>query len=135
LYFFSFCPENYLTKDIENKHLLDPTFLGSQDFITSKMRGILVNWIFQVAEDYLNQENRYEVAFLAIMITDKFLEHKRSFVKKQNYQLLGTTAFNLGVKFEAGFEMTCSECSNYCDKQFGEKEVGKHEIFSVVYKK
>ena len=93
------------------------------------MRGILVNWIFQVAEDYLNQENRYEVAFLAIMITDKFLEHKRSFVKKQNYQLLGTTAFNLGVKFEAGFEMTCSECSNYCDKQFGEKEVSKHEFF------
>lgn len=96
------------------------------------MRGTLVKWIFEVAKDYLNHVNLYDTAFLAIMITDKFMEHQRSIVKTQNYQLVGMTAFNIAVKFEAGFEMTCSECSAYCDKIFNEKQVSHEICFFVV---
>ena len=103
------------------------------------MRTILINWIIETVKDFTFRklprsfrDDYIEIAFMAIMITDKFLEKKVIIRKK--FQLLGTSALNLAFKYETGYYMAASKCSSYCADAYEENEVSFFFLFFLQNK-
>ena len=92
------------------------------------MRTILINWMIETVKHYTLRklpdsfrDDYLEIAFKAIMITDKFLEKK--LIIREKFQLLGTSALNLAFKFETGYCMAATKCAWYCAHAYNENEV------------
>ena len=62
-----------------------------------KMRAILIDWLFEVADDFkLKRDTLYE----AISILDRFFQTKSKIIEKSNLQHLGLTALHIAAKKE-----------------------------------
>ncbi|KAL6069598.1 Cyclin-A2 [Balamuthia mandrillaris] len=66
-----------------------------QKGITASMRGILCDWLVEVADEY---ELSSETLFLAVNYLDRFLAERR--IDKRKFQLVGVTAMFIAAKYE-----------------------------------
>ncbi|PNY17066.1 cyclin-a3-1-like protein [Trifolium pratense] len=93
-----------------------------QTGITSNMRGTLVDWLVEVADEY---KLLPETLHLSISYIDRFLSIQP--VKRSNFQLLGVTSMLIASKYE---EITPPKAVDFCeitDNSYDLEEVIKME--------
>lgn len=80
---------------IESHFIPQNRLLANQDQVTPYMRAIFIKWLIEVQEtcDFAT-----ETIFLAVNIIDRYSLKNQLYT--QNYQLVGTAAFRLAVKYE-----------------------------------
>lgn len=61
------------------------------------MRAILVDWLVEVQQSF---ELVHETLYLAVKLTDLYLDRQKETVAKNLLQLIGSTALNIACKFE-----------------------------------
>ena len=61
------------------------------------MRAILVDWLVEVQQSF---ELVHETLYLAVKLTDSYLDRQTQTVEKNQLQLIGSTALNIACKFE-----------------------------------
>jgi len=66
-----------------------------QPQVTAAMRAVLVDWLVEVQQNF---ELHHETLYLAVKLTDRFLE--RELIPKERLQLLGATAVLVASKYE-----------------------------------
>ncbi|KAE9586833.1 hypothetical protein Lal_00004796 [Lupinus albus] len=90
--------------------------------VTTQMRGILVDWMVEVAEEY---KLLPDTLFLSVSYVDRFLSLNR--VPKLKLQLLGVSSMLIAAKYE---EMTPPHVENFVlitDSTYNKSEVVKME--------
>jgi len=66
-----------------------------QPQVTPAMRAILMDWLVEVQQNF---ELHHETLYIAVKLTDRFLEHEP--IEKERLQLLGATAVLVASKYE-----------------------------------
>jgi len=79
----------------EFEGLPSSTYMESQQEITAKMRGILIDWLVSVNDKYRLKQ---ETIFLTVSILDRYLARVQ--VPRKRLQLVGTVALFIAAKFE-----------------------------------
>eukprot|EP00392_Amoebophrya_sp_AT5.2_P003104 g3109.t1 len=74
----------------------DPEFLDKQMEISSRMRGILLDWLVEVHYKFKLQP---ETLYLCINLIDRFLDKRRDIARKK-LQLVGGTCMLIAAKYE-----------------------------------
>jgi len=100
-----------------------PAFLDWQTHVNSKMRAILVDWLVDVHKKY---KLRPETLFLAVGITDRFLEKRTT--ARRHLQLLGITALLVAGKFEEQYPLTIQDTVYVTDRAYTKDEVIQMEV-------
>lgn len=96
---------------------INQKFLQEQEDINSKMRGILVDWLVDVAMKFkLNNLT----LFSTINLLDKFLATKQ--VSRQRLQLIGITCMMIVSKFEEIYPPSIKDYVCVCDKAYTQDE-------------
>ncbi|XP_010494275.1 PREDICTED: putative cyclin-A3-1 isoform X1 [Camelina sativa] len=93
-----------------------------QKDVTSSMRGVLVDWLVEVAEEY---KLLSETLYLAVSYIDRFLSLKT--VNRQRLQLLGVASMLIASKYE---EITPPNVNDFCyitDHTYTKQEIVKME--------
>ncbi|KAJ0229433.1 Cyclin-A3-4 [Hirschfeldia incana] len=93
-----------------------------QKGVTPSMRGVLVDWLVEVAEEY---KLLSETLHLTVSYIDRFLSLKA--VNKQRLQLVGVSAMLIASKYE---EMSPPKVEDFCyitDNTFSKQDVVKME--------
>ncbi|CAH8353443.1 unnamed protein product [Eruca vesicaria subsp. sativa] len=93
-----------------------------QKDVTPTMRGVLVDWLVEVAEEY---KLLSETLYLTVSYIDRFLSLKT--VNKQRLQLLGVSAMLIASKYE---EISPPKVDDFCyitDNTFSKQDVVKME--------
>ncbi|XP_040365204.1 cyclin-A2-2 isoform X2 [Rosa chinensis] len=91
--------------------------LTEQD-ITPSMRGILIDWLVEVSEEYKLVP---DTLYLTVNLIDRFLS--QNFVEKQRLQLLGVTCMLIASKYE---EIVAPRVEEFClitDNTYSREEV------------
>lgn len=70
-------------------------YMSQNPKINANMRGILVDWLVEVQENF---ELYHETLYLAVKIVDHYLEKNN--IERDQLQLLGATAVFLACKIE-----------------------------------
>ncbi|KAK7857928.1 putative cyclin-a3-1 [Quercus suber] len=116
--------DDYLHKmEMEPKRRPMPNYLEKvQKEVTANMRGVLVDWLVEVAEEY---KLLPDTLYLAISYIDRFLS--LNVVHKQKLQLLGVSSMLIASKYE---EITAPDVGDFCyitDNTYPKEEVVKME--------
>ncbi|KAK8597938.1 hypothetical protein V6N13_095332 [Hibiscus sabdariffa] len=74
--------------------------------ITPSMRGILIDWLVEVSEEYKLVP---DTLYLTVNLIDRFLSH--NFIEKQRLQLLGVTCMLIASKYE---EICAPRVEEFC---------------------
>ncbi|CAH8353609.1 unnamed protein product [Eruca vesicaria subsp. sativa] len=93
-----------------------------QKDVTPNMRGVLVDWLVEVAEEY---KLLSDTLYLAVSYIDRFLSLKT--VNRQKLQLLGVSAMLIASKYE---EITPPNVEDFCyitDNTYTKQEIVKME--------
>lgn len=93
-----------------------------QKDVTPTMRGVLVDWLVEVAEEY---KLLPETLYLTVSYIDRFLSLKT--VNKQRLQLVGVSAMLIASKYE---EISPPKVDDFCyitDNTFSKQDVVKME--------
>ncbi|GMY28759.1 putative cyclin-A3-1 isoform X1 [Fagus crenata] len=94
--------------EVEQKRRPMPEYIERvQKDITANMRGVLVDWLVEVAEEY---KLLPDTLYLCISYVDRFLS--LNVVNKQRLQLLGVSSMLIASKYE---EILPPELSDFCD--------------------
>ncbi|KAL5559116.1 hypothetical protein UlMin_035327 [Ulmus minor] len=115
---------DYLHKmEVEKKRRPSPDYLEKvQKDVTANMRGVLVDWLVEVAEEYkLGSETLY----LSVSYIDRFLSLNT--ISRQKLQLLGVSSLLIASKYE---EITPPGVVEFCyitDNTYTKDEVVKME--------
>ncbi|KAJ1404061.1 Cyclin-like [Sesbania bispinosa] len=129
----------YATDIYDNLHVAElsrrpcPNFMETvQRDITQSMRGILVDWLVEVSEEYrLGADTLY----LTVYLIDWFLS--KNYIERQRLQLLGITCMLIASKYE---EINAPRIEEFCfitDNTYKKEEVLKMEtevLKSSAYK-
>ncbi|KAI3716815.1 hypothetical protein L1987_67984 [Smallanthus sonchifolius] len=97
--------------------------------ITQEMRGILIDWLVEVCEEYtLGAETFY----LTVTLIDRYLS--KMYIEKQRLQLLGITCMLIASKYE---DITAPRVEDFCfitDGTYTRKEVldMEHEVLDAL---
>ncbi|KAJ3448364.1 g2/mitotic-specific cyclin-3-related [Anaeramoeba flamelloides] len=94
-----------------------------QPRINSKMRGILVDWLSDVCQEY---KLHSETLYLAVNYIDRFLS--LNCISKKHLQLLGVTALFIAAKYEEVYPPTVKNFSDITEKSVSKKDIFKCEI-------
>ncbi|XP_062023076.1 LOW QUALITY PROTEIN: cyclin-A2-2-like [Rosa rugosa] len=89
-----------------------------QQDITPSMRGILIDWLVEVSEEYKLVP---DTLYLTVNLIDRFLS--QNFVEKQRLQLLGVTCMLIASKYE---EIVAPRVEEFClitDNTYSREEV------------
>ena len=70
-------------------------YMPGQKDLTTSMRGILVDWLVEVQENF---ELNHETLYLAVKIVDHYLCENQ--ITREHLQLLGSTAMFIACKFD-----------------------------------
>lgn len=93
----------------EFKAQADPEYIQHQSEVTTNMRAILLDWIFDVHHKFkLNQETLY----LTVNLIDRFLSNVN--IPKSQLQLLGVTALMIACKYEEIYYPKVSKFLTIC---------------------
>ncbi|VVA92767.1 unnamed protein product [Arabis nemorensis] len=105
------------------KHRPLPDYIEKvQNDLTPNMRGVLVDWLVEVAEEY-NLES--DTLYLTVSYVDRFLSLKP--INRQRLQLVGVSAMLIASKYE---EISPPKVEDFCyitDNTFTKQEVVKME--------
>ena len=82
-------------REKELSERVDPTYMSRQPYINHRMRGILIDWMVEVAVKF---KLTTETSFLATNIVDKYLE--RRVVERSHLQLVGLVGLLVASKME-----------------------------------
>ncbi|KAE9603616.1 hypothetical protein Lal_00001831 [Lupinus albus] len=93
-----------------------------QSEVTPHMRGILVDWLVEVTEEY---KLLPDTLFLSISYIDRFLSLNR--VSKPEFQLLGVSAMLIAAKYEEISPLHVEDCVLITDNNYHKSEVVKME--------
>ncbi|KAK8595736.1 hypothetical protein V6N12_064247 [Hibiscus sabdariffa] len=98
--------------------------------ITPSMRGILIDWLVEVSEEYKLVP---DTLYLTVSLIDRFLSH--NFIEKQRLQLLGVTCMLIASKYE---EICAPRVEEFCfitDNTYTRGEVLKMEskVLNFLY--
>ncbi|GAA0151064.1 kinase activator [Lithospermum erythrorhizon] len=99
-----------------------------QKDITQTMRGILIDWLVEVAEEYRLVP---DTLYLTVNLIDRFLSN--NYVEKQKLQLLGVTCMLIASKYE---EICAPRVEEFCfitDNTYSKEEVVKMESHILNY--
>ncbi|OVA14121.1 Cyclin [Macleaya cordata] len=109
--------------EIENKRRPIPDYIEKmQKDVTTNMRGILVDWLVEVAEEYKLVS---DTLYLTVSYIDRFLS--LNVVNKQKLQLLGVSCMLIASKYE---EISPPSIEDFCymtDNTYSKAEVVKKE--------
>nr|XP_029119507.1 cyclin-A2-1 isoform X2 [Elaeis guineensis] len=100
----------------------------SQRDITHGMRGILIDWLVEVSEEYRLVP---DTLYLTVNIIDRFLSH--NYIERQRLQLLGVTCMLIASKYE---EICAPRVEEFCfitDNTYTKAEVLKMESQVLNY--
>ncbi|KAL5823055.1 hypothetical protein ACOSQ3_020999 [Xanthoceras sorbifolium] len=99
-----------------------PNFMAVQHDITQSMRGILVDWLVEVSEEYKLEP---DTLYLTVYLIDWFLS--QNYIERQRLQLLGITCMLIASKYE---EICAPRVEEFCfitDNTYSRDEVLKME--------
>ncbi|XP_050232547.1 cyclin-A2-1-like isoform X2 [Mercurialis annua] len=101
-----------------------------QHDITPSMRGILIDWLVEVSEEYRLVP---DTLYLTVNLIDRFLSE--NFIEKQRLQLLGVTCMLIASKYE---EICAPRVEEFCfitDNTYTRREVLKMErqVLNLLY--
>ncbi|PKU79538.1 cyclin-A2-1 [Dendrobium catenatum] len=96
--------------------------------ITQRMRGILIDWLVEVAEEYRLVP---DTLYLTVSVIDCFLS--QNYIERQRLQLLGITCMLIASKYE---EICAPRVEEFCfitDNTYTKEDVLKMEIQVLDY--
>ncbi|KAJ1438225.1 Cyclin-like [Sesbania bispinosa] len=128
----SYAPDiynNIRVRECERRPLTNYMDKLQQD-ITPIMRGILVDWLVEVSDEYNLVP---DTLYLAVNLIDRFLS--KSLIQKQRLQLLGVTCMLISSKYE---EIVAPRVEDFCfitDNTYTKAEVLKMEteVLNLLY--
>ncbi|XP_039057911.1 cyclin-A2-2-like [Hibiscus syriacus] len=103
-----YAPEIYDNKRVTelNRRISTNYMEQVQRDITPSMRGILIDWLVEVSEEYKLVP---DTLYLTVSLIDRFLSH--NFIEKQRLQLLGVTCMLIASKYE---EICAPRVEEFC---------------------
>jgi cyclin A len=120
---------SYLVREVydylrarEMRHRVKPHFLATQLDINCSMRGILVDWLVEVGEEYKLQQ---ETLHLSVNYIDRFLAHVP--VVRSKLQLVGVGCMLVASKYEDLSPPTVEDLVYISDHTYTRDEVLKME--------
>ncbi|KAK7410293.1 hypothetical protein VNO78_00971 [Psophocarpus tetragonolobus] len=128
----SYAPDIYNTirvTELQRKPLTNYMDKLQKD-INPSMRGILVDWLVEVSEEYKLVP---DTLYLTVNLIDRYLSTR--FIQKQRLQLLGVTCMLIASKYE---EMCAPRVEEFCfitDNTYTKEEVLKmeREVLNLVH--
>ncbi|KAI4882505.1 hypothetical protein NFI96_018907 [Prochilodus magdalenae] len=106
---------DYLKNREEEFVLTD--YMHNQPDLNEEMRGILVDWMVEVQENF---ELNHETLYLAVKLTDHYLAVQ--VVMKESLQLVGSTAMLIAAKFEERCPPCIDDFLYICDDAYKRQE-------------
>ena len=110
--------ENLKIEETNNEFKIDPDYFHFQTEINSKMRIILIDWIFEVTNKLKFTE---ETFFITTYIIDAYLSKK--FIPRKRFQLLGVTALYIATKLNEIFSGRTKDYAFITDNAYNEKDI------------
>ncbi|GAA5900356.1 hypothetical protein JCM8208_005337 [Rhodotorula glutinis] len=111
-------------RELELTTMPDPDYMSTQNEVTWKMRGILIDWLVEIHTKFRLLP---ETIFLAVNIIDRFLSVR--VVSLVKFQLVGVTALFIAAKYE---EVVCPSVQNFLymtDGGYTDEEILKAERY------
>jgi hypothetical protein len=109
-------------RDLETKYPIKQNYLEGQE-VTSKMRGVLVDWIVEVHEQF---HLVAETLYLTVAIIDRYLQKVRTTTRKY-LQLVGVGAMFMASKYEETFAPEVGDFVYICDNAYTKDEILRME--------
>lgn len=106
----------------EEKFVLS-NYMESQGDISKEMRGILVDWMVEVQENF---ELNHETLYLAVKLVDHYLAV--SVITREKLQLIGSTAVLVASKFEERCPPCLDDFLYICDDAYKKEELVAMEM-------
>uniref|UniRef100_A0A8B9RIR3 G2/mitotic-specific cyclin-B3-like n=1 Tax=Astyanax mexicanus TaxID=7994 RepID=A0A8B9RIR3_ASTMX len=106
---------DYLQKREEHFVLTD--YMHKQPDLNAEMRGILVDWMVEVQENF---ELNHETLYLAVKLTDHYLSVTE--IVRESLQLIGSTAMLIAAKFEERCPPSIEDFLYVCDDAYKRQE-------------
>ena len=110
--------ENLKNEEINNEYKINPNYYKFQTEINSKMRIILIDWLFEVNCKLKFKE---ETFFTTVYIIDSYLSQK--FVPRKKYQLLSVAALFIATKLNEIFTGRVKDYAFITDNAYKESEI------------
>jgi cyclin A len=107
----------------QQKYRPDPQYMTRQNDINSNMRGILVDWLVEVSEQY---KLHTETLFLSINYIDRFLS--RNNVQRGKLQLVGITCMLVAAKYEEIYPPSVEDFVYISDNAYSREQVIAEEV-------
>ncbi|KAK8797066.1 hypothetical protein WA158_004276 [Blastocystis sp. Blastoise] len=98
---------------VEKKFCVNPNYMASQQYITYKMREILLDWLTDV---HIKFKLVPETMYLTTNIIDRYLEKNE--ISKHNLQLVGVTSMLIASKYEEIYFPEISDFSYITDQAY-----------------
>lgn len=116
-------------RESELKNRPKPGYMKKQPDITNSMRGILVDWLVEVSEEY---KLHRETLFLSINYIDRFLSQMS--VQRGKLQLVGAASMFIAAKYEEIYPPDVGEFAYITDDTYTKKQVLRmeHLILKVL---
>jgi cyclin B len=105
----------------KKENIVQPTpvyYMAMQQQITAKLRAVLVDWMVEVQESF---ELYHETLYLAVKYVDRYLSAKN--IKKDQLQLVGTTAMLIASKFEETSQPMVEDFLYVCDDAYTREQL------------
>ncbi|KAM9437660.1 G2/mitotic-specific cyclin-B3-like [Salvelinus alpinus] len=109
-------------REREEKFVLKD-YMNSQPDLNKDMRGILVDWMVELQENF---ELNHETLYLAVKLTDHYLAC--SVIMRESLQLIGSTAMLIASKFEERTPPCIDDFLYICDDAYKREEIIAMEI-------
>jgi cyclin-A len=107
----------------QQKYRPDPQYMTHQNDINANMRGILVDWLVEVSEEY---KLHTETLFLSINYIDRFLS--RNNVQRGKLQLVGITCMLVAAKYEEIYPPSVEDFVYISDNAYSREQVIAEEV-------
>uniref|UniRef100_A0A673Z7J3 G2/mitotic-specific cyclin-B3-like n=1 Tax=Salmo trutta TaxID=8032 RepID=A0A673Z7J3_SALTR len=109
-------------REREEKFVLKD-YMNSQPDLNKDMRGILVDWMVELQENF---ELNHETLYLAVKLMDHYLAC--SVIMRESLQLIGSTAMLIASKFEERTPPCIDDFLYICDDAYKREEIIAMEI-------
>ena len=110
--------DNFYTEEENNRFKINPNYFKLQTEINSKMRIILIDWLFEVNNKLKFRE---ETFYTTIYIIYAYLSKK--FIQRKKFQLLGVTALYIATKLNEIFSGSVKDYVFMTDRAYNEIDI------------
>jgi len=112
----------------ESKHqkqILDYILLGKHPDINVEMRTILIDWMVELCDEFLLQN---DTLFLAVCYIDRYLSGENVMVSRGRLQLLGLVALFIACKYDDTSIPPVNQLIYYSDNAYTKEEIIAMEV-------